>query len=103
MRFLSPYRVLDLTNERGLLAGKMSANPGADVIQVEPIGGSSVRQIGPFVKEGHEGRFGAERSVLYENVHEDLQYRWRYSRHERHRQTQVAGRRRSPRRPGDLV
>lgn len=36
---LSPYRVLDLTNELGLFAGKILADLGADVIQVEPPGG----------------------------------------------------------------
>ncbi|MFJ7308873.1 CaiB/BaiF CoA transferase family protein [Peribacillus frigoritolerans] len=52
MGFLSPYRVLDLTNERGLLTGKIFADLGADVIQIEPIGGSSARKVGPFVEEG---------------------------------------------------
>lgn len=46
--FLSPYRVLDLTDHRGLLAGRMLAQLGADVIQVEPPGGSPARQVGPF-------------------------------------------------------
>lgn len=45
---LSPYRVLDLTDERGLLCGKILADLGADVIQVEPPGGSSARNLGPF-------------------------------------------------------
>ena len=45
---LSPYRVLDLTDERGLLCGKILADLGADVIQVEPPGGSTARNIGPF-------------------------------------------------------
>src|SRR5919106_2151603 len=45
---LSPYRVLDLTDERGILCGKIFADLGADVIQVEPPGGSSARRIGPF-------------------------------------------------------
>ena len=45
---LSPYRVLDLTDERGLLCGKILADLGADVIQIEPPGGSSARDIGPF-------------------------------------------------------
>jgi len=45
---LSPYRVLDLTDERGLLCGKILADLGADVIQVEPPTGSSARRIGPF-------------------------------------------------------
>ncbi len=48
---LSPYRVLDLTNERGLLCGQMLADLGADVIQVEPPGGSRARRIGPFVDD----------------------------------------------------
>ena len=46
--FLSPYRVLDLTDERGILCGKILADLGADVVQVEPPGGSAARNIGPF-------------------------------------------------------
>jgi crotonobetainyl-CoA:carnitine CoA-transferase CaiB-like acyl-CoA transferase len=46
--FLAPYRVLDLCNERGLLAGWMLARLGADVVQVEPSAGSSARRVGPF-------------------------------------------------------
>jgi crotonobetainyl-CoA:carnitine CoA-transferase CaiB-like acyl-CoA transferase len=45
---LSPYRVLDLTDECGILGGKILADLGADVIQIEPPGGSSARQVGPF-------------------------------------------------------
>ncbi len=45
---LAPYRVLDLTDERGLLAGKILADLGADVVQIEPPGGSPARNIGPF-------------------------------------------------------
>ncbi|MDA0265056.1 MAG: CoA transferase [Chloroflexi bacterium] len=45
---LSPYRVLDLTDDRGLLAGKILADLGADVLQIEPPGGSPARDIGPF-------------------------------------------------------
>ena len=33
---LSPYRVLDLTHEWCLLSGKILADLGADVIQIEP-------------------------------------------------------------------
>ncbi len=44
---LEPYRVLDLTDERGLLAGKILADMGADVLQVEPPGGSPARNGGP--------------------------------------------------------
>src|SRR5262249_60829822 len=48
---LSPYRVLDLTNHRGLLCGQLLADLGADVIQVEPPGGSAARRIGPFLDD----------------------------------------------------
>ena len=48
---LSPYRVIDLTDERGVLAGQMLADLGADVIQVEPPNGSSGRGVAPFFAE----------------------------------------------------
>ena len=51
---LEPYRVLDLTDERGQLAGMMLADLGAEVILVEPPEGSRSRTVGPFV-EGREG------------------------------------------------
>lgn len=47
--YLAPYRVLDLTDERGLLAGHLLAQLGADVIQIEPPSGSDARAVGPFV------------------------------------------------------
>ena len=43
MAFLSGYKVLDLTDERGLIAGRMLADLGADVVQVEPPTGSTAR------------------------------------------------------------
>src|SRR5262249_54684178 len=52
MGFLDAYRVVDFTNERGLLAGRMLADLGADVIQVEPPDGSSARRVGPFAPDG---------------------------------------------------
>ena len=48
MGLLSGYRVLDLTDERGLLAGRMLADLGADVVQVEPLGGSRARRAAPL-------------------------------------------------------
>ncbi len=51
---LSPYRVLDLTNEDGLLCGQILADLGADVIQIEPRAGSPARRVGPF-RSGTEG------------------------------------------------
>lgn len=44
---LAGYRVLDLSDERGLLAGRLLADLGADVVQVEPPGGSSARLAAP--------------------------------------------------------
>jgi crotonobetainyl-CoA:carnitine CoA-transferase CaiB-like acyl-CoA transferase len=52
MGFLDSYRVIDFTNERGLLAGRLLADLGADVTQVEPPEGSSARRVGPFSDEG---------------------------------------------------
>ena len=51
MGYLSPYRVLDLTDERGLLAGHLFAQLGAQVIQVEPLAGSSARAVPPFAAD----------------------------------------------------
>ncbi|MFC1948616.1 CoA transferase [Chloroflexota bacterium] len=45
---LSPYRALDLTDEKGLLCGKILADLGADVIKIERPGGDPARNIGPF-------------------------------------------------------
>ena len=45
---LAPYRVLDLTDEKGLLCGKILGDLGADVIKIERPGGDPVRNIGPF-------------------------------------------------------
>ena len=48
---LAPYRVLDLTDERGQFAGKLLADLGADVIKVEPPQGDPARNRGPFVDD----------------------------------------------------
>lgn len=46
--FLAPYRVIDLSDERGLLACHMLGRLGADVVQVEPLAGSTARHCAPF-------------------------------------------------------
>ena len=48
---LNGYRVLDVTNEMGLLCGKVLGDLGADVIKIEPPGGGPARNTGPFYKD----------------------------------------------------
>ena len=50
-RLLSPYRVLDLTDETALLAGRILADLGADVVQIEPTAGSSARRVPPLAAD----------------------------------------------------
>ena len=45
---LSPYRILDLTTERGFICGKILGDLGADVIKIEKPGGDPGRNMGPF-------------------------------------------------------
>lgn len=66
---LDGCRVLDLTDEHGLLCGQILADLGADVIQVEPPGGSSARRVGPFA----DGVEDPERSLTW----------WAYARNKR--------------------
>ena len=61
MNFLAPYRVLDLTDERGQLAGQILADLGADVVRVELRAGSAARRVGPFLAAGPEN----ERSLSF--------------------------------------
>ncbi|MBI2919194.1 MAG: CoA transferase [Chloroflexi bacterium] len=49
---LHPYRVLDLSDQRGLLCGRLLADLGADVILIEPPGGHPARRVGPFYHDG---------------------------------------------------
>src|SRR6185437_2969795 len=48
---LGQCRVLDLSTERGFLCGQILGDLGADVIKVEPVGGSFARQAAPFVRD----------------------------------------------------
>ena len=45
---LHGFRVLDLTDERGSVCGRILADLGADVVKIEPPGGSRERRVGPF-------------------------------------------------------
>jgi crotonobetainyl-CoA:carnitine CoA-transferase CaiB-like acyl-CoA transferase len=66
---LSPYRVLDLSDERGIVCGFIFGELGADVICVEPPGGSTARRRGPFADDIRDG----ERSLFW----------WAYARNKR--------------------
>ena len=48
---LAPYRVLDLTEGGVNWAGRLLSDMGADVIRVEPPGGSPTRNRGPFYQD----------------------------------------------------
>ena len=51
---LEGCRILDLTDEKGLLASKILGDFGADVIKVERPGGDPARNIGPFYKDSED-------------------------------------------------
>ncbi|MFI5396668.1 MAG: CaiB/BaiF CoA transferase family protein [Candidatus Binatia bacterium] len=48
MQPLSGFRIIDMTDERGALGGRVLADLGADVIYVEPPSGSLFRQAPPL-------------------------------------------------------
>jgi len=64
--FLHGYRVLDLTDIKGHLCGRILGDMGADVIKVESPEGDPARLIGPF----YQGRRDPETSLswLYANA-----------------------------------
>src|SRR3989454_12474292 len=80
---LTGIRVVELADEQAEYCGLTLAGLGADVIKVEPPGGSPTRRIGPF----YQDRKDPERSLFF----------WQYNRgkrsivldlhHERDRET----------------
>ena len=58
---LSPYTVLDLTDDKGEFASMVLGDLGADVIKIEPPEGSHSRTMEPFL----DGAPEAERSLRY--------------------------------------
>ena len=58
---LTGLRILDLSDQKGALAGKLLAGLGADVILVEPPGGGPMRSLPPF----WQGAPAADRSVFF--------------------------------------
>jgi len=63
---LSGIRVVELADEQGEYCGLTLAGLGADVVKVEPPGGSPTRRIGPF----YEDKADPERSLFF----------WQYNR-----------------------
>src|SRR5206468_2888003 len=66
---LSGLRVVELADEQAEYCGLALAGLGADVVKVEPPGGSPTRRIGPF----YEDREDPERSLFF----------WQYNRAKR--------------------
>ncbi len=58
---LDGIRVIDLATSRAELAGRVLADLGAEVIKVEPPGGSPSRRVPPFER----GRAGDPDGSLY--------------------------------------
>ena len=58
---IAPYRVLDLTDGKGVFCTKLLADYGANVVRIEPPSGDPGRAKGPFL--GDEP--GVERSAYY--------------------------------------
>jgi crotonobetainyl-CoA:carnitine CoA-transferase CaiB-like acyl-CoA transferase len=58
---LDNYRVLDLTDEKGSLCGKILGDLGADVIKIEKPGGDPSRRLGPF----YHDTVDPEKSLLW--------------------------------------
>ena len=51
---LGSCRVLDLTDDKGFLCGKILADLGADVIKIEKPGGDKARNLGPFYHDASD-------------------------------------------------
>src|ERR1051325_1216408 len=66
---LTGIRVIERADEQAEYCGLTLAGLGADVIKVEPPGGSATRRIGPF----YEDREDPERSLFF----------WQYNRGKR--------------------
>jgi crotonobetainyl-CoA:carnitine CoA-transferase CaiB-like acyl-CoA transferase len=56
MSLLDGLRVIDFCDERGLLAGRLLADLGADVIAVEPPEGNRARRLAPWLAAEPDGK-----------------------------------------------
>lgn len=62
IRPLTGYRVVDLADEKGELAGRILADFGAEVVRVEPPQGARSRQLPPFAPSGESLYFAYRNS-----------------------------------------
>ena len=67
---LEHCRALDLSDEKGLLCGKILADLGVDVIKVEPPSGDKVGNIGPFYRNIPDSEIRQRREVFYSALQE---------------------------------
>ena len=66
---LANVRVIDLTDDRAIYAGKLLADLGADVSRIEPAAGDPLRRRAPFHENGASlwhAYFASSRSILSE-------------------------------------
>lgn len=76
---LTGYRVLDLTDHRGEVGPWLLGRLGAEVLKIEPLGGSSARHAHPLASEASEGlqslQFAAyndnKRSIVLDLLHNE--------------------------------
>ena len=76
---LDCYRVLDLSDERGQMAGAILAGLGADVLLVEPPDGSHSRRVGPWLDRDRDRQHSlshwvhnrGKRSVVLDLAHSE--------------------------------
>jgi benzylsuccinate CoA-transferase BbsE subunit len=58
---LNGFRMLDLSDDRGAMCGKIFVDLGAEVIKIEPSNGCPTRRIPPFL----DGEAGEDRSLYF--------------------------------------
>jgi len=60
-RLMAGYRMLDLSDEKGMLCGKIFADMGVEVIKIEQPGGDPARNLQPF----HQDEPDPEKSLFW--------------------------------------
>ncbi len=69
---LDGVRILDLTDENGIFCGYLLAQLGAEVIAVEPPGGSTARRLAPIDQDTGEGLWWASYAQGKQSIELDL-------------------------------